>query len=152
MSIPRIRINLTIKELIAFTFNLFRYKSEKASEELIEKFERSFAERYQLQRGLAVSKARIALFLLLKNLPLKNGGEVIISALHVADFVNMIRLAGFTPVVMDLQGDRYCVDYDDLERKINEKTTLFIVTHLSGYASDMKRIQLISKKFNDELK
>jgi dTDP-4-amino-4,6-dideoxygalactose transaminase len=148
MAIPRIRINLTLKELLEFIFRCFSRKEEKASEALIEKFERNFSVGYGFERGLAVSKARVALFLLLRSLPLKKGGEVIISALHIADFVNMIRLAGFVPVVVDLQDDRYCVDYDDLERKINERTALFVVTHLSGYATDMERVVQISKKFN----
>lgn len=148
MAIPRIRINLKLIELFEFASNLFCRKDLKQSEKLIERFEREFAECYGFGRGLAVSKARVALFLLLKHLPLKKGGEVIISALHVADFVNMIRLAGFVPVVVDLQQDRYCVDYEDLEKKINERTALFIVTHLSGYVTDMERIELISKDFN----
>jgi len=148
MAIPRIRLNLTTKDLFEFFFNVFCHKSEKASEEVIGRFEREFAACFGLKRGLAVSKARIAFFLLLKNLPLKKGGEIIISALHIADFVNMIRLAGFVPVVVDLQEDRYCVDYDDLERKISERTALFIVTHLFGYATDMERIQNISMKFD----
>ncbi len=148
MAIPRIQLNLTTKDLFEFFFNIFCHKGEKASDEVIGRFEREFAASFGLKRGLAVSKARIAFFLLLKNLPLKKGGEIIISALHIADFVNMIRLAGFVPVVVDLQEDRYCVDYDDLERKISERTALFLVTHLSGYATDMERIQNISMKFN----
>ncbi len=148
MAIPRICISLTIKELLEFVFNMFCYKDEKNSGELIERFEQKFADCYGFKSGLAVSKARIALFLLLQSLPLKKGSEIIISALHVADFVNMIRLAGFVPVVVDLQRDRYCVDYEGLEKKINERTALFIVTHLSGYATDMERVESISNKFN----
>jgi dTDP-4-amino-4,6-dideoxygalactose transaminase len=148
MVIPRIRLSLKPQEILRFICNLFSNKSEKASEELILEFEQSFAARYGLKRGLAVSKARVALFLLLKTLPLKKGGEVIISALHIADFVNMIRLAGFVPIVADLQHDNYCVDYDDLEKKISSKTVLFIVTSLSGYAPNMECIQAISNKYH----
>jgi perosamine synthetase len=148
MVVPRIRISLKVQEIFRFIYDLFCFKGDKAAEELIVEFEQLFAARYGFQRGLVVSKARVAFFLLLKTLPLKKGGEVIISALHIADFVNMIRLAGFVPIVADLQPDRYCIDYDDLEKKISSNTVLFIVTPLSGYATNMERIQAISNKYH----
>ncbi|MBF0465626.1 MAG: DegT/DnrJ/EryC1/StrS aminotransferase family protein, partial [Nitrospirae bacterium] len=106
-----------------------------------------FAERYGLPRGVATSRARMALYYLLKNMGLKPNGEVLISAIHVADFINIIALAGFKPVVVDLAHNSYNVDCDDLERKITKNSVLFLMTYLSGYVPDMERIVEISQKY-----
>src|SRR3989339_81557 len=73
------------------------------------------------------------------------GGEGIISAIHVADFVNIIYCAGFKPVVVDINAETYCIDYDDLEKKINHNTVLLFITHLSGLVTDMGKIMEISR-------
>lgn len=110
----------------------------------VTKFETAFAARYDLGSGVACSRARIAFYYLLKHLPLEPGGEVLISAIHVADFVNVIRLAGFVPKVVDLMPNSLEMDYDDLEAKLTSRSQLFVVTHLSGYGHDMARLCQIS--------
>jgi dTDP-4-amino-4,6-dideoxygalactose transaminase len=144
--IPRTTLTLPPRDILAFMRNLFVSMSEEDSRNVIARFESEFARRYGMARGVAVSKARVAFYLLMKKMRLRAGGEVILSGIHVADFVNMITLAGFTPVVADLKDGSYCVDYDDLERKITSRTVLFLVTHLAGYSHDMERIMEISRR------
>jgi len=147
-SIPRIRPTVTFKEIFSIMFNLFKGKNIGFQEAAISRFEEAFAARFNLPRGVCFSKARVAFYFLLKSMDLKQGGEVIISAIHVADFVNMIRLAGFKPVVVDLSPNAYTIDCNDLERKINSNSALILITHLCGYATDMDKITEISKRHN----
>jgi len=146
--VPRIKIPLNLKEILIFLINIFKYKSEKESTAIISKFEERFANRYNYPSALVVSRARIAFYFLMKNMGLKPGGEVLISAIHIADFVNMIHLAGLKPVAVDLKKGTYCIDYEDLQQKINNNTVLLVVTHLSGYATDMDRIIEITERNN----
>jgi dTDP-4-amino-4,6-dideoxygalactose transaminase len=146
-SIPRMTIGLSYNELMTFIINLFQRQEAKNKEEIIAEFEKDFAALYDMPQGVVLSKARVAFYYLLKHMNLKPGGEVLISALHVADFVNMINLAGFKPVVVDLKENSYVLDYEDLEQKINGKTTLLLVTHLAGYPADMKRIKKICDRY-----
>jgi len=44
-----------------------------------------------------------------------------------------------------LDENTYCIDYQDLEKKINKETVLIFLTHLSGFAADMDKISEISK-------
>ncbi|MBF0542671.1 MAG: DegT/DnrJ/EryC1/StrS aminotransferase family protein [Nitrospirae bacterium] len=135
-------------EIFIFLLNIFKKKSQKNSTAIISEFETSFANRYNYPPALIVSRARIAFYFLLKNMDIKSGGEVLISAIHIADFVNMIHLAGFKPVAVDLKIGTYNIDYEDLERKINKNTVLLLVTHLSGFATDMDRIVEITRRNN----
>ncbi|MDP3791596.1 MAG: DegT/DnrJ/EryC1/StrS aminotransferase family protein [Candidatus Omnitrophota bacterium] len=145
-SIPRIRPTLPLKDIISFLANLLVFKPRPEQQGSVSEFESRFGLRYNLPPGVCFSKARVAFYFLLKNMGLKAGGEVIISAIHVADFVNMIRLAGFNPVVVDLLPNAYTIDCDDLERKVNSNTALILITHLCGYATDMDKVMEISKR------
>lgn len=144
-AIPRIQPTLPFSDIIAFLINLITLKPQPDREAIIADFEKKFSHRFGLPQGICFSKARTGFYYLLKTMGLKSGGEVLISAIHVADFVNMICLAGFKPVVVDLMPNTYTIDYDDLERKINKNTVLMFITHLSGYATDMDRIVQISQ-------
>ncbi|HAF96154.1 MAG: hypothetical protein A2X34_08945 [Elusimicrobia bacterium GWC2_51_8] len=148
MTVARIRPTLPVKDILSFVFRIFARKGAAGQEKIVSQFETLFAARYGLPPGVCFSKARVAFYFLLKNIGLKSGGEVLISAVHVADFVNMIRLAGFKPVVVDLAPGAYTIDYDDLERKTTDKSALMLITHLSGYATDMDRILKISAHYN----
>lgn len=148
LAIPRIKPTLPLKDILAFFLNIFAIKRKSEQEKIISDFEERFAQRYGLTKGVCFSKARIAFYFLLRKMDLRAGGEVVLSAIHVGDFVNMIRLAGFKPVVVDLKKNSYVIDYDDLERKINKNTVLILITHLSGYVTDMDRIREISHRYN----
>lgn len=145
-AIPRTKINLSYNELIKFIIELFIPLAKEKREKLITDFEIKFSKEYNYPSGIIFPKSRMAFYFLLKNMDLRPGGEVLISAIHIADFVNIIHCAGFKPIVVDIDKKTYCIDYDDLERKINSNTVLFLITHLSGLITDMDKIINISKK------
>lgn len=145
MVIPRAKIGFKYRDIIKFIFGLFLIASGSRGEKIIQEFEEKYALNFGLPRAVVFNKARMALYFLLKNLNLKSGGEVIISAIHVADFVNIIYSAGFKPVVVDINAETYCIDYDDLEKKINHNTVLMFITHLSGLVTEMDKIMEISR-------
>lgn len=147
-SIPRIQPTLPLKDIVVFLRNLFRKIPHTQEQHIIHEFEQKFAERYDYPQAVCLSKARIAFYFLLKHMNLKPGGEILISAIHVADFVNMIRLAGLKPVAVDLDKNTYHIDYNDLKRKITPNTVLMFITHLSGYATDMAKIMDVSQRNN----
>ena len=46
----------------------------------------------------------------------------------------------------DIQADTLCIDPDDIEHRINERTTAIMVVHYGGYPADMDRINAIARK------
>lgn len=146
MVIPRAKMSFKYRDIIKFMFKLFLPLSYSQEEKIIQDFENQFALNYEMPPAVVFNKARMALYFLLKNLNLKPGGEVLISAIHIADFVNIICWAGFKPVVVDIDRETYCIDYHDLEKKMNNNTVLMLITHLSGFVTDMGKILEISKR------
>jgi len=146
--IPRAKISLKYKDIFLFLTRLFIPISQENKKKIIRNFEDKFSLDYKMPRGVVFNKARLAFYFLLKNLNLKPGGEVLISALHVADFINIIRCAGFKPVVIDIDRETYNIDFDDLEKKITEDASLIYITHISGLATDMDKVVDIATRKN----
>ena len=75
-----------------------------------------------------------------KNTSLKKRGEVIISALNIADFVNMIRSEVLCRLLFTFNMTT-TVLITMIWDKISSNKVLLIVASLSGYALNMEGIQ-----------
>lgn len=137
-AIPRLAIPLSTGALAGM---LARLAGGVGRADDVAAFEHAFAARYGRPDAVAFCRARMGLYHLLRNLGLSDGAEVLIGAIHVADFVNIIRLAGFTPVVVDLEPDGFRLDPGDVERKLTARSAVLIATHLSGYVHDLAALR-----------
>ena len=153
MIISRINPTVSFGEIFKFIINLLKPTSSKFSLDIITNFENKFSEKIlPSTQCIAVSKPRVAFYYILKNLQIDSSKKkVLISAIHVADFVNMIRLAGFEPVVVDLEPHSYCLSLTDLKKKSSSDCAALLVTHLSGYSNDIEKIVTIVKPHGIEL-
>ena len=148
MPIARANIPLTNSDVLGVIADLITPRSLEKDAEDILAFETAFAARYDAPPAVSFCKARMAFYHLLRSFELAEDQQVIISSLHIGDFVNMILLAGLKPVIVDVAKNGYNVDFEDLERKITEQTGLIVVTHLAGYPTDMTRVTSIVDRRN----
>jgi dTDP-4-amino-4,6-dideoxygalactose transaminase len=145
MAIPRISLPLSYADLVGILLRL-PIGRHRDGATVVHLFEQAFAEHYRRGGAVTFCKARMAFYHLLQALDLPAGAEVIMSPLHVADFVNIIRLAGFRPVLVDLEADSFCIDLADLRRKAGPTTGAILITHLSGHAHDMEAVAAIASE------
>ena len=54
---------------------------------------------------------------------------------------------GATVVFAEVDPDTLCIDPDDIEKKISDKTKAIVAVHYMGYPADMDRIMAIAKKY-----
>jgi len=152
MPVPRTKVPLGWRQMLKFAVDISTPGDAEKDLNDIAKFEEAYAAHMGPEfEALAFCRGRMALYHVLRNLDLKAGAEVIISAIHVADFVNAIRLASFTPVVVDLEANSLYLDLADLEGKITTRTGAVLVTHLAGYACDMDALVKMTKDRGIEL-
>lgn len=95
-----------------------------------------------------VSSFRMGLFHTLKSLQLKEGDEVLLTPITIADTINSIRLAGLKPVFVDMDPDTHSVCLKDLSLKVGEKSRVLLVTYLSGIVPDIDGIKDFTRKNN----
>lgn len=79
--------------------------------------------------------------------PLKDGEEVITTAVTFPTTLNPIIQNNLTPVFVDIEEGTYNIDPKLIEQAITDKTRAIIFAHTLGNPADMERIMDIAKKY-----
>jgi len=108
-------------------------------------FERGFARAIGVKHAIGVGSGTDALKLSLKAAGVGFGDEVITTANTFIATVGAINELGARPVFVDCT-DTFCMDVDQLEGAITEKTKAILPVHLAGYMTDMRRVMPIAEK------
>ena len=108
----------------------------------IEEFKKLFNVKY----AVASTSGTAAIHVALGALNLNPGDEVITSPITDMGTVAPILLQNCIPVFADVDIGTYCIDPEDVERKITDKTRAIIVVHCWGQPADMYRIMEIARK------
>jgi perosamine synthetase len=108
-------------------------------------FEQAFAARLGGVFAVSTSYGRMAFFFILKALNLPAGGEVIFPALTFWVMPEMARVAGLTPVFVDVDPVTFNMSADGFARAITPRTVAVVPTHLWGLPCDMDDIVAIAK-------
>lgn len=109
--------------------------------------ERKFAENLGVKYACAVTNCTAALHLSCVVLGIGAGDEVICPSLSFVATANCICYTGATPVFADIYGiDDLCMDADQIESLITDKTKAIIPMHYAGFPCNMSKIIEIAQK------
>jgi len=103
----------------------------------INRFEESFAEFCEVSYATTCMNGTVALHLALIGAGVEPGDEVIVPALTYVSTANSVVHIGAKPVFCDVHPDHWCLDPDEVIKKITPKTKAIIVVHLYGHPADM---------------
>lgn len=131
----KMTINLTKPSLDARELNavkevldsgwLIRGKNCKALEE-------EFAAFNGAKYGVATNGCTMALYIAVKQLGLKPEDEVIVPSLTWSATAAIVIHAGATPIFADVDPHTWCLDSEDVKRKMTKNTKLVIPVHYAG--------------------
>lgn len=112
----------------------------------VEKFEKSFSKFHKIKFGLMTPSCTMAIHLILKTLKIKKGDEIIVPAstwtATVAPAVDM----GIKIVFCDVDEKNWCIDINQVKKKISKKTKALISVDLYGLMPNYKELSSICKK------
>ncbi len=108
--------------------------------------EEEFAKYTGAKYAVAVASGTDALFLSLKALGIKEGDEVITTALSFIATAEAISYTGAKPVFVDVDPGTHNIDPAKLEAAITKKTRAIIPVHLWGLCADMEPILAAANK------
>ena len=94
-------------------------------------FEKQFSEYIGTNYGVAVNSGTSALEICLKAIDIKNGDEVIVPVQPFVSTGSCIVNNGGTPVFCEID-ENHLMGFDDLKRKITNKTKAVIIVHFCG--------------------
>lgn len=111
-------------------------------------FEERFAQYVGAKYAIGLNSATSALHLTLHVLGIGQGDEVIVPPLTFIATAFAPIYCGGVPVFADIEEDTLCIDPEDVERKINDKTKAIIPVHFGGHSCKMDMIWDIAEKHN----
>src|SRR5271167_316334 len=113
----------------------------------VDAFEKEFAEFIGVKHALAVTSGSGALNTALSALGVGPGREVIVPAYMWVSVIAAVVNLGAIPVLADID-DTFCLDPEDVQRKITPRTVGVIVVHMNGAPADIIRLAEVARKNN----
>lgn len=114
----------------------------------IKEFEERMASFCGTKHCVVVSNGTVAIHLALLVLKIGPGDEVIVPDLTFVATANAVKMAGATPVIADVSKDTWCIDPEDVRKKITERTKAIIPVHLYGFPAEMDSLLSLAKEFS----
>jgi perosamine synthetase len=114
----------------------------------VRQFEQQMADFLGVKYCFAVTSATTALHLSLVANHIQAGDEVLVSDFTFPATANVIMQVNATPVFIDIDLTTFCMDVEDLKKKITPKSKAIMVVHAFGYPANMTEIAKIAKENN----
>ena len=110
-------------------------------------FEKEFASWLGVKYALAHNTGTAAIHGALFGLGIGKGDEIICPSMtYWASCIPVFSLGG-TVVFADIDAETLCIDPEDIERRISERTRAIVVVHYSGMPADMDAIMDIARRY-----
>lgn len=113
----------------------------------VKKFENEFANFFKTKYAISTTSGTTALHTALSAIKITSRDEVLVPSLTFVSSASIILQQNAVPVFVDINPNTFCIDVNDLEKKITKKTKAIIVVHLYGCPADIKSIMKIAKKY-----
>lgn len=110
-------------------------------------FERAFAEHEGAEYASVMNSCGSAIDLCLMLLGIGEGDEVITTPLTFIATASCVLTKGAKVVFADIDAETYCLDPEDVERKITARTKAIFPVHLAGLAADIDGFEKIKTKY-----
>ena len=111
-------------------------------------FERQVAEYKGSRYAVALNSCTAALHLSCLTMGLRQGDEVITTAMTFCATVNAIIHAGATPVLADIDPVTFNISTSEIEKKITPRTRAILPVHFAGRSCDMDSILALADRHN----
>ncbi|SHH32943.1 dTDP-4-amino-4,6-dideoxygalactose transaminase [Wenyingzhuangia marina] len=114
----------------------------------VQTFKQNLADYLNVKHVIPCANGTDALQISLMALNLQPGDEVITVDFTFAATVEVIKLLGLTPVLIDVELDSFNISISALEKAITPKTKAIVPVHLFGQCANMEAILKLAKKHN----
>lgn len=117
-----------------------------SADDQVQLLEKQFAEFVGVKHALAVSSGRVSLEVILQALEFEPGSEVILPAYTYHSVPECIRDLGLVPMFVDIDPADNNIDPAEVKKKITEKTTAVLATHIFGHPCRLSELSEICKE------
>lgn len=112
----------------------------------IDYFESEWTSYCGRKHGVAVANGTVALELAVSVLNLPVGGEMILPSFTIVSCLEAVLRNRLVPVLVDCDHRTYCMNVEEVQRKINKNTVAIMPVHIYGHPVNM---EVVSKLANE---
>lgn len=109
-------------------------------------FEKAFAKYVGARHAIGLNSGTAALHLALAALDIGPGDEVLVPTITFVSTPHVVEYLGARAVFVDVDPHTLCMDVDDAERKITERTKAICPVHYGGRPCDLGRLRTICER------
>lgn len=113
----------------------------------VRQLEKEWAKFYGVKHAIAVNSATSALYCAVGAIGTEPGDEIIVSPYTMCASATAPLIYNAVPVFADIEHEYYCLDAEDIERKITKRTRAIIVVDILGQPYDAEKVNAIAKKY-----
>ena len=113
--------------------------------EFVDKFESDFARLIGTKHAVTTSSGTTALHLALLATGIGPGDEVIVPGFTFVAPANVVIQTGAEPVYVDVDPETWCIDVNEVEKSITDRTKAILPVHIYGNVCDMDKLVRITK-------
>ncbi len=114
----------------------------------VRKLESNVVKKFKVKFCVSANSATSCLHMALASINVGPGDEVLVPSMSFNSTATSILYVNAIPKFVEVKPDTFCIDPEDIKKKITKNTKAIIVVHLGGNSADMDKINKISKKFN----
>ncbi len=114
----------------------------------LSEFENKFAKYIGCKYAVAVNSGTSALHLIIRNLGIGKGDEVITTPFSFIASSNCILFENAKPVFVDIDPETYCINTKKIIKKINKRTKAILAVDIFARPADWLELKKIAKKYN----
>ena len=147
MPISRGYIRHTLTEdLLNFGRSIFKPSIFlRASDAQKTKLSSKICNKFDYENIVLFPYARSAFHAILKEINLPKNSTILLTPITIGPMLEVIIALGHKPLFVDIELKTFCVNLDDLKKKLETKPSCFLMTYLFGYVPEIKSITKLCK-------
>jgi len=112
----------------------------------VRKFEEAWAKRFEIEYAISVNSNTSGLIAAMGAIGLSPGEEVIVPAWSMSATAIAPLFYGGIPVFVDIEPETFCINVEQVESEINNRTRAIIVTNLFGHPAELAKLRSVADK------
>jgi perosamine synthetase len=114
----------------------------------VKNFEKNFGDKFGVKHAVSFNSATTALHGAIAAAGIGPGDEVITSPYTMSATPSSVLMNQAVPIFADIDEKTFCLDPDDVEKKITSRTKAILTVNLFGHPSDFDKLLSIAEKHN----
>ena len=116
--------------------------------EKIQELEALWSKKFEVKYSVSVNSNTSGLYAAIGAIGISPGDEILVPSTSMSATAMAPLIYGAIPIFVDIDKDTFCMNIDDVKKKITKKTKAILTVNLFGHPAKLKELKNLTKKKN----